>query len=125
MISRWERPNSITSSKDIRYLDYVEILKLVAIELKKNDVYQEQKSNFITVGIINLMRRYAMIAQAHKEAFFQKIKTYFMELNLKSDDMGPLPNFCVQNYGNALRSENSQQFEEMFSVVELPMGYLW
>lgn len=80
------RPNSVMSSKAIKFADCIIIANKVIELFKKENVYEYFKKRIIELKISTAYNRFSQVDTEYKEEFFQRIKDDFSNFSQEFED---------------------------------------
>ena len=106
---------SSTNNGDLRFLDSLEINRLIWETFKKYDHFKEHKNELYNNKVLSAYNRFTKIKNEYKETFFQEMKKYYLNMledeELFEDFLENLSESNKQIFIQVLSTENSTDFE--------------
>lgn len=106
---------SSTNNGDLRFLDSLEINKLVWESFRKYDHFNEHKKELYNSKVRSAYNRFIKIKDEYKETFFQEMKKSFLKIleneELFNDFLSNLEEKNKQLFIQVLSTENKDDFE--------------
>lgn len=116
---RVNRLNSTISRSNKRYMDILEIHGLTREIFIKTNNFDTYKYYLNIYTIDSTLYRYNQINKEFKEEFFELIKEYFRNMNLKPDELNKLNPGAVNKYKNVIKSDYYLEFELTEDIMSL------
>jgi hypothetical protein len=121
---------SSTNNGDLRFLDSIEINKLIWKTFKKYNHFDYHKNHLYNNGILSLYNRYTKIKEEYKELFFKEMKKSYMNIlndeELFNDFMENINDKNKKLFFQVLSTETSSDFELLretySSIIKNPGG---
>jgi capsular polysaccharide export protein len=96
-IYRYNRKGSVTTDKNNRIIDHLEIIDIVENILKTTNAYNILRSDFFIYKISNYICWYNAIDEKYKKDYFYNMKKRLSEINLTETDINLIENYYWYN----------------------------
>ncbi len=83
---RTNRKGAVTNTRDKTFFDYLKIFNLIGENLKKIDLYDEMKYQYLDYKIITLVWWYKKIKLRYKKKFYEIIREDFKNIELTEEE---------------------------------------
>lgn len=115
LYNRRFRPNSVTTSKNIKTADTIVIANEIIDLFKRENVYDDYKKQIIEIKIRSTYKRFSQVDEEYKEEFFQRIKADFSNFRdeFENDDVfkNEIDDVLRYYFRAAIACDNSKDYE--------------
>ncbi len=108
---RVNRANSIISNVDKKYFDVIKIQNLNKNIFLETNNFEFYKMDFYNYAMGSIINRYSKVDEKYREEFFNLIKQFFKEMDLKNNEINNLNSFIKNKYNNIINSNSHTEFE--------------
>ena len=108
--------SSNTSIKSEKVFEIFQIIDKVEIILIENKIINEFRYEFFIFQIVHLYHWFEKCDERLKNEFFSLIKKYFMNIDLKNDEINRLDSYTKERYLNIINSDSYREFQLLTKI---------